>query len=173
MWPGPWAGVPFRNGWLSPRSLSTGRVLTGHGAARFTAASSGVHPLLTDLTLGCWISASILDVAGGSQTRSSATLLVGAGLAAAGPTALAGTGDWAEMTGTERRTGAVHVLGTDVAVFLLLGSLIAPIRGRHALGMRLALAGNMMVAGAGFLGGHLALNRGAARRTTSSAAGAW
>lgn len=77
------------------------------------------------------------------------------------------------MTGTERRTGAVHVLGTDVAVFLLLGSLIAPIRGRHALGMRLALAGNMMVAGAGFLGGHLALNRGAARRTTSSAAGAW
>ena len=55
------------------------------------------------------------------------------------------------------------------SVFLLLGSLIAPIRGRHALGMRLALAGNMMVAGAGFLGGHLALNRGAARRTTRPA----
>src|SRR5215207_8584077 len=47
-----------------------------------------VHPLLTDLTIGCWISASILDLAGGSQARRSATLLVGAGLAAAGPTAL-------------------------------------------------------------------------------------
>lgn len=126
------------------------------------------HPPLTDLTLGCWIGASILDVVGGSQARRSATLLVGAGLAAAGPTAIAGAGDWAEMTGTERRIGAVHALGTDVAVFLLLGSLIARRRGRYALGMRLCLAGNVILAGAGFLGGHLALNRGTARRTTEA-----
>ncbi|GAA1495560.1 hypothetical protein GCM10009628_05620 [Paeniglutamicibacter kerguelensis] len=126
-----------------------------------------VHPLLTDLTLGCWVSASILDVAGGSQARRSATLLVGAGLAAAGPTAIAGAGDWAELTGAERRIGAVHALGTDVAAFLLLGSLIARMRGRHTLGVRLGLAGNAIVAGAGFLGGHLALNRGTARRTTA------
>ncbi|MDN4645095.1 DUF2231 domain-containing protein [Arthrobacter sp. PsM3] len=124
-----------------------------------------VHPPLTDLTLGCWISASILDVAGGPEARRSATLLVGAGLAAAGPTAIAGAGDWAEMTGAERRLGAVHALGTDVAVFLLLGSLIARKRGRYALGMKLGLAGNAIAAGAGFLGGHLALNRGTARRT--------
>ena len=128
-----------------------------------------VHPLLTDLTLGCWISASILDVAGGSQARRSATLLVGAGLAAAGPTAIAGAGDWAEMTGTERQIGAVHALGTDVAVVLLLGSLIARMRGRYALGISLSLAGNAIVAGAGFLGGHLALNRGTARRTAAAA----
>jgi uncharacterized membrane protein len=128
-----------------------------------------VHPPLTDLTLGCWISASILDLVGGSQARRGATLLVGAGLAAAGPTALAGTGDWAEMTGAERRIGAVHALGTDVAVFLLLGSLIARMRGRYALGTSLGLAGNGIAAGAGFLGGHLALNRGTARRTTAAA----
>ena len=111
-----------------------------------------VHPALTDLTLGCWISASILDVAGEPQARRSAALLVGAGLAAAVPTALAGTSDWADMTGSERRIGAVHGLGTDAAVFTFLASLLARRRGRYALGARLGLAGNVIVAGAGFPG---------------------
>lgn len=133
------------------------------------ALGHSVHPMLTDLTLGCWISAAVLDLAGGHRARRSATLLVGAGLAAAGPTAIAGTGDWAEMTGPERRIGAVHALGTDAAVFLFLGSLIARTRGRHAMGVKLGLAGNAILAGAGFLGGHLALNRGTARRTGSAA----
>jgi uncharacterized membrane protein len=128
------------------------------------ALGHSVHPLLTDVTLGCWLGASILDLAGGSGSRRGAELLVGVGLVASGPTAIAGTGDWAEMSGTERRIGAVHALGTDAATFLLLGSLIARMRGRSAAGIRLALAGNLIMAGAGFLGGHLALNRGTARR---------
>ena len=123
-----------------------------------------VHPLLTDVTLGCWLSAAILDLAGGPQSRSGAKVLVGAGLVAAVPTALAGAADWAEMSGEERRIGAVHALGTDLSVFLFLASLIARLRGRHSLGVRLGLAGNAVVTGAGFLGGHLALNRGTARR---------
>ena len=128
------------------------------------ALGHSMHPLLTDLTLGCWMSASILDLAGGTQARGAATLLAGAGVAMAGPTALAGTGDWAGMSGTERRIGAVHALGTDIATFLFVGSFIARVRGRNLAGTRLGLAGNLVVAGAGFLGGHLALNRGTARR---------
>ena len=127
-----------------------------------------VHPLLTDVTLGCWMSASILDLAGGTGGRGAATLLAGAGLVAAGPTALAGTGDWAGMSGAERRIGAVHALGTDIATFLFLGSLVARMRGRYAGATRLGLAGNVVVAGAGFLGGHLALNRGTARRAPAA-----
>jgi hypothetical protein len=38
-------------------------------------------------------------------------------------------------------------------------------RGRYAAGTEFALAGNLVMMGAGFLGGHLALNRGTARRT--------
>ena len=129
------------------------------------ALGHSMHPLLTDLTLGCWNSASVLDLVGGAQARRAATLLVGAGLAAAVPTAVAGAGDWAEMSGAERRIGAVHALGTDIATFLLLGSLVARLRGRHTAGRSLALAGNAVLAGAGFLGGHLALHRGTARRT--------
>lgn len=129
------------------------------------ALGHSVHPMLTDVTLGCWLGASILDVAGGSGSRRSANILVGTGLIASGPTAIAGAGDWAEMSGAERRIGAVHALGTDAATFLLLGSLVARMRGRYAAGTKLALAGNLVMVGAGFLGGHLALNRGTARRT--------
>ena len=119
--------------------------------------------MLTDVTLGCWLGASILDLARGSASRRSANLLVGVGLIASGPTAIAGAGDWAEMSGTECRIGAVHALGTDAATFLLLGSLVARARGRYAAGTRFALAGNLVMVGAGFLRGHLALNRGTAR----------
>lgn len=116
-----------------------------------------VHPMLTDVTLGCWLSASLLDVAGGEQARNGATLLVGLGMAASVPTALAGAADWAGMHGGDRRIGAIHSLSTDVATFLFLGSLVARLRDDHATGVRLALAGNLVAAGAGFLGGHLAL----------------
>ena len=129
------------------------------------ALGHSVHPMLTDVTLGCWLGASILDLAGGSGSRRSASLLVGIGLVASAPTAIAGAGDWAELSGIERRIGAVHSLGTDAATFALVGSLVARMRGRHAAGSKLALAGNLVMVGAGFLGGHLALNRGTARRT--------
>lgn len=83
---------------------------------------------------------------------------------AAIPTALAGAADWTETEGADYRIGAVHALGTDAAVFLFLGSLVARLRGRHTLGVGLAAAGNAVAASAGFLGGHLALTRGTAGR---------
>ncbi|MFI5692840.1 hypothetical protein ACIA58_13430 [Kribbella sp. NPDC051586] len=125
-----------------------------------------LHPSLTDVTAGCWLGTSLLDLAGGSQSRRGATILAGFGLLASLPTALAGAGDWAELSGEERRIGAVHAVGMDTATFLFAGSLVARLRGNHRLGTRLAAAANVVVAGAGFLGGHLALHRGTARRTS-------
>ncbi|MFZ3452454.1 DUF2231 domain-containing protein [Arthrobacter sp. 7Tela_A1] len=127
-------------------------------------AGHSLHPILTDLPLGCWISASILDLVGGARARRSATLLVGAGIAAAVPTSLAGASDWTELRNAEHRIGGIHALGTDIAIFLMTGSLIARLRGRHRGGALLALAANAVAAGAGFLGGYLALTRAAARR---------
>lgn len=122
-----------------------------------------LHPILTDVTIGCWLSTTVLDVAG-AEFRRGAALLAASGLVASVPTALAGTGDWAGMSGSERRIGAVHALATDAATFLFLGSVVARARGRHGLGVGFGLAGNVAVAGAGLLGGHLALTRGTARR---------
>jgi len=123
-----------------------------------------LHPVLTDLTLGFWTSATLLDVLGGCASRRAATLLTSAGVAVAVPTAVAGAADWAEMTDGERRVGAVHALGTDIATFLVMGSLVARLRGRYAAATRLGLGADLVMMGAGFLGGHLALNQGTARR---------
>ncbi|TDW23346.1 hypothetical protein EV650_2198 [Kribbella kalugense] len=125
-----------------------------------------LHPSLTEVTTGCWIGASLLDLAGGSESRRGATLLTGFGLLASLPTALSGAADWGKLSGDERRIGAVHALGMDTATFLFAGSLVARLRGNHRRGTRLAAAGNLVMAGAGFLGGHLALHRGTARRTS-------
>ncbi|MEW1981901.1 DUF2231 domain-containing protein [Citricoccus sp. NPDC079358] len=133
-----------------------------HSPFHTNALGHSVHPPLTDITLGSWMGASLLDLAGGTPSRHGATLLVSAGLLAAIPTALAGAADWTETEGADHRIGAVHALGTDAAVFLFLGSLIARLRDRHTLGVGLAAAGNVVAASAGFLGGHLALTRGTA-----------
>jgi hypothetical protein len=127
-----------------------------------------LHPSLTDVTTGCWLGTSLLDLAGGSQSRRGATILAGFGLLASLPTAIAGAADWSELSGEERRIGAVHALGADTAIFLFTGSLVARLRGKHGLGVKLAMAGNLVMAGAGFLGGHLALHRGTARRPSAS-----
>ncbi len=87
------------------------------------ALGHSLHPALTDLTLGCWTSATLLDLVGGPSSRHAATLLTAAGIAAAIPTAVAGAADWAQTTGDERRVGAVHALGADAATFLSIASL--------------------------------------------------
>lgn len=129
------------------------------------ALGHSVHPMLTDVTLGCSLSASVLDAVGGSGARRSAAVLVASGVIAGGPTAIAWAADWTELSGTDRSIGAVHAAGTDIATLLFFGSLIARLRGWDAGGARLALAGNAVMVGAGFLGGHLALSRGTARRS--------
>jgi hypothetical protein len=125
----------------------------------------GLHPVLTDLPLGCWTSASILDLVGGKSGRPAATRLLALGLLAAGPTAYAGLADWSRLQGDDRRIGAVHAIGNDVAIVLFLGSFLARVRGDHGRGVRLALLGNLASAGAGHLGGYLALERGTADRS--------
>lgn len=124
-----------------------------------------LHPPLTDVTLGCWLSASVLDL--WHAPDGSSTVLVGAGLVASVPTSMAGAADWSTLSGSARRIGAVHSLGTDIATFLFIGSLVARVKGRRRAGVGFALAGNVVLAGAGLLGGHLALSRGTARRASS------
>ena len=139
-----------------------------HSPLHTDALGHSVHPMLTDVTLGCWLCTSILDMSDGSGSRRSTKLLVGIGLVMSGPTAIAGAADWAEMSGTDRSIGAVHALGTDIATICFLSSLVARVRGRNSAGSKLALAGNLVMVGAGLLGGHLALNRGTARRTPAA-----
>jgi nitrite reductase/ring-hydroxylating ferredoxin subunit/uncharacterized membrane protein len=120
-----------------------------------------VHPLLTDLPIGAWTSASILDLVGGGQARRAADALVGVGVLAAVPTAATGLSDLADVVDPrERSLGTAHALGNLTALVLYGGSYLARRRGRRAAGVRLAMLGAAVMTGAGFIGGHLAFRKG-------------
>lgn len=122
-----------------------------------------LHPLLTDLPLGCWMSANLLDLVGGRSAAPAAQRLVGLGLLAVPPTVASGFADWHDASDDERvrRVGAVHAAGNTVVGALYLGSWLARRRGRRARGVVLALAGGVLAIGTGYLGGHLSFARGA------------
>ena len=115
-----------------------------------------LHPLLTDLPLGCWTSATLLDVT--SETPTASRRLIGVGVLLAVPTALAGVSDWLDTAGAEKRVGLVHGLGNLLGVSCLATSWWQRRLGRP--GRALTLLGMAVVAGAGWLGGHLSYAMG-------------
>ncbi|MCD0486217.1 Rieske (2Fe-2S) protein [Streptacidiphilus sp. ASG 303] len=118
-----------------------------------------LHPALVQLPMGAWMSASVLDLVPGASRG--ARVLVGAGVVAAAPAALAGWVDWAEQHEQQMRTGLVHAASNVLAVGLYAGSWAARGRGREGLGKALALAGLSAAGAGGFIGGHLAYRQGA------------
>lgn len=119
------------------------------------------HPMLTDVAIGSWTSALVLDVAGGAWSSDAAETLVGLGVLTAGPTALTGLSDLADLgTPPERALGAAHAMGNAVAICLFGASWLARRRGNGRLGTTLSLAGAAAMTGAAFLGGHLTLRKG-------------
>jgi nitrite reductase/ring-hydroxylating ferredoxin subunit/uncharacterized membrane protein len=122
-----------------------------------------LHPLLTDVPIGTWTSATLLDLFGGRASRPAAQRLIGVGLAAAAPTAWTGWSDWADTEPGDdqvRRVGIVHAIVNGGAIALYGSSLAARRRGAHTAGVLLGLAGAGAMGAGGWLGGDLAFARG-------------
>ena len=120
-----------------------------------------VHPLLTDVVIGTWTSATLLDLFGGRDSSAAAQRLIGTGLLAAGPTAWTGWAEWSAAGSRDKRVGLVHAVTNGLAIGTYSASWIAR-RGRcGAAPSQSALAA---ISGRGaYLGGHLA----AARKVSS------
>ncbi|WP_225830729.1 Rieske (2Fe-2S) protein [Streptomyces sp. NK08204] len=113
-----------------------------------------VHPLMVQVPIGSWLSAAVLDLCPGRSRE--AGLLIGVGLTAAGPAALAGAVDWAELHRTQQRVGLVHALANTAAVGLYAASLTCRAKGRTGAGRGFGFLGLTAAATGGMLGGHLA-----------------
>ena len=119
-----------------------------------------VHPVLTDLPIGAWSMAALLDTVGGPSAEPAADLLVGAGILAAVPTAATGVNDWADTYGAETRIGLVHAGANVAALALYATSFVTRRRGQRDRGKALGLAGLGVLLVGGYLGGHLSFVRG-------------
>jgi nitrite reductase/ring-hydroxylating ferredoxin subunit len=118
--------------------------------------------MLTDVVIGSFTSASLLDVlapgAGSASER-----LIACGLLAYLPTAAAGINDWADSEVVDegiRRVGLVHAGINAVAASLYALSWRARKRGARGFGAALGLAGWTVMGAGGYLGGYLTLTKG-------------
>jgi nitrite reductase/ring-hydroxylating ferredoxin subunit/uncharacterized membrane protein len=118
------------------------------------------HPMFTDLPIGFWTSAFVLDFIGGRRVRHASELLVALGVVSALPTAATGAADWSDTQGPSRRVGLVHAAANSSAVALYAWSWAARRRNRHARGVALGVLGATAATIGGFLGGHLLSRRG-------------
>jgi nitrite reductase/ring-hydroxylating ferredoxin subunit len=113
-----------------------------------------LHPVLVQVPIGTWLSASLLDAWPGNEKASRRLVL--AGLAASAPATLAGVADWSEQHEQQMRVGVVHAMANVTAVALYAASAALPARGRS-----LRLAGLAAASAGGFLGGHIAYRQSA------------
>jgi nitrite reductase/ring-hydroxylating ferredoxin subunit/uncharacterized membrane protein len=119
-----------------------------------------LHPMLTDVPIGCWTNAMLLDLVAGEAGEEAAQLLVGAGVLAALPTAISGLADWSDYFGEERRVGFVHALGNVAALTCYSLSWTARRKGNRQRGVVLGLMGATLATLSAYLGGHLAWRKG-------------
>jgi nitrite reductase/ring-hydroxylating ferredoxin subunit/uncharacterized membrane protein len=122
-----------------------------------------LHPVLTDLPIGTWTSAVLLDWLGGRAGEPAADRLIALGIAFTPPTAATGMTDWADSVAGDpavRRVGLVHAAANTGATLLFGVSWAARRSGARGTGKLLALAGLGVLAGSGYLGGHLSYAKG-------------
>jgi nitrite reductase/ring-hydroxylating ferredoxin subunit/uncharacterized membrane protein len=134
-------------------------VLTG------TTLGHPLHPVLVAFPIGSWAAAAVLDVA--RADRDARRMLVGLGVLAAAPTALAGASDWLTTTGAARRLGLAHAVSNTAALALETASWLARRHGRHGKGTMLSLAATGFLGGGIWLGEHLVYGLGVGVDTTA------
>jgi nitrite reductase/ring-hydroxylating ferredoxin subunit/uncharacterized membrane protein len=159
---------------VATRVGQTVRDVVGPGALRDAlsgrALGHALHPLLTDLPIGTWTSASLLDAIGGPDADRAARRLIAVGIAAARPTAATGLLDWSDSEPADdevRRVGIIHAASNVTALSLYAASLVARRRGAPRRGRLLGLGGAGALMVGGHLGGHLSYAKAVGVDTTA------
>lgn len=120
-----------------------------------------LHPVLTDVAIGTFTSAVLLDWLGGRSSEPAARRLIGIGLLSTAPVASSGWSDWADTEIADpavRRIGVVHAATDGIAATLFAASWAK--RGNGGGGRMLALAGSATLTAGAYLGGHLSFAEG-------------
>lgn len=139
---------------IVPQESALKDLLSGTGLGR------PLHPMLTDVVIGVWTSASLLDILGGKRAERAADQLVFIGNVATLPTIAAGLSDWAELWGAQQRVGSVHALGNATALSFQTLSFKARRSGKRKRARLLSLTAMTIAGASAYLGGHLSFVKG-------------
>lgn len=121
-----------------------------------------LHPAMTDIPIGAWTCATMLDLAsvGDERLAAAADVLVGVGCLGAVGAAVTGLADWQDTYGKERRNGLAHALLNTGALALFATSLSLRKSGARPLGVMASLTGYSLALAASYLGGDLVFRMG-------------
>jgi nitrite reductase/ring-hydroxylating ferredoxin subunit/uncharacterized membrane protein len=118
-----------------------------------------LHPALSDLPIGLWAGALVLDLTGSDPPPGGgpdpATVFSAAGIVAAVATAATGVVDWTVSDDQDRRLGLFHGVLNTAALGLQGISLAARLTGRRRTASGLGAASLAVTGAAAYLGGHL------------------
>ena len=118
-----------------------------------------LHPMLTDVPIGMWSAAAVLDLVPG--TGPAAATLIATGCLSVAPTALSGWVDFSELHEQQQRVAVVHAAAITAALGCYTASLAARGRGKTVRGKVWAYAGFAAMSVGGYLGGHLSFRQAA------------
>lgn len=123
-----------------------------------------LHPALTDVPVGGWTSAFVLDlvasVTGSESADRAADGALAVGIAGALPAAVTGAADWRDLIGEERRIATAHALLNVGGLTLNVASLVQRARGNRGSGRALSAAALAISGTAAHLGGVLSFGHG-------------
>ena len=123
-----------------------------------------LHPVLTDIPLGAWSLALVLDgvdaARGKTDFAGASDLAVGVGLVGATGAAVTGLTDWSASGEQAPRVGLLHGVLNGGATVLYAASLLARRRGHRETGQVLSVLGFALVTTAAYLGGELVYGQG-------------
>lgn len=139
---------------LGPRSRGVQDVLHGRWLGH------PLHPVLTDIPIGAWTTALLLDAADAASPRPgpyqrAARLAVGAGVLGGAAAALSGLTDWQHTQDGPRRSGLVHGLLNSAALALNTVSWRERRRGQQGRARMASGVGYGLVLASSYLGGSL------------------
>ncbi|WP_407317889.1 DUF2231 domain-containing protein [Isoptericola halotolerans] len=127
-----------------------------HDELRGRSLGHPAHGVLTDLPIGLWVSAALLDATRLPGHAAAARRLVGLGVLGAVPTVVTGLSDVGALSPAARRVAAVHAATNGVGNALMASSWLARREGRSRLGATLTAVGLAAVGAGAMLGGHIA-----------------
>jgi nitrite reductase/ring-hydroxylating ferredoxin subunit/uncharacterized membrane protein len=160
-----------RQSWLDKMSSSMQELVRaffskgGPGLRRVRDFLHGVwlghplHPVLTDIPIGAWSAAIVLDTleatTGNRSLGKGADKAIQVGVVGAAGAAVTGIVDWQHTSSRPRRIGSAHAILNSVSLAFFLASLITRGSRNRRAGRNLAVAGFLTSTAAAYLGGHL------------------